>query len=349
MKPLHLCIAMGVLNEEKRLPACLNNLMEQDFPKDRLRILIADGGSTDKTWQIADAYGAEVYENPYVTGDMGIRILAGKCREDLFLPWAADNAFPRKDWLRRMVAVYESISDLSFFWGTIRAGQTDPPINKYYALIQSDPLTWFLNRNLDHYLQITPPTDFNGVKGYLFRIDENRPLVAGANGCVFRFSHCSDLFQSSSKIIENDIFQSMVERGRNKIAYLPEMGVFHHSIPSLRNWMSKWQRNYKNHFLKSYKGRNLNWIYDGGGSKLKMFIWMVYALIPIFSSLDAGWRMIRDRSIYWCYHPLAAFLQTVTYTWITMGTKTGRTYMKEFLLNQFRDASEANEYESPAH
>lgn len=332
---LTICIAMGVLNEENRLPRCLDSLESQDFPKNRIHLMVADGGSRDNTWEIAESYGAEVFENPYVVGDLGIKLLAKKCTEDLFLPWAADNEFPRPDWLNKVVQIFEEYPDISAFWGKIVASNNDTPVNKYCALIQSEPLAWFLNKNLKKYLQQAEQKNFAGMKGYKLEIIPTSPLICGANGFVYRFEHCRDLFVNSDRIMENDVFQTMVERDQNKMIYIPEMGVYHHSIDSLLNWVSKWKRNYIRHFLPNYKGRNLNWAY-GGAIRFKLILWIFYSLIPIVSGIDSLYRVVKDKNFLWFYHPAASFLQALTYIWITIFSKEGREYLMSFLKGKVK-------------
>ena len=331
VKPeLSICIAMGVLNEASRLPACLRNLREQDFPRQRLHLLVADGGSRDATREVARKYGATVYDNPRVLGDLGIKLLATQCRQDLFLPWAPDNEFPRPDWLRRVADIFAASPGVSAFWGGIMASAGDTPVNKYYALIQSDPLAWFLNKNLYRYMRQNQQVSFDGLPGYAWKIKPAQPLVCGANGFVFRFSDCKDLFVSPGGIMENDIYQTMVERGNNSLAYVPALGVYHHSISSLGDWARKWKRNYERHFLTHYRQRNLNWIYTGR-LRAKLALWLVYSLCPLVSGIDALWRAFRDRDWHWLYHPPACFLQTITYAWITVRMKNGRQYLLDFV------------------
>ena len=45
-------IAMPCLNEERFIEACLASVRRQDYPGDRYEVLIADGGSTDRTREI---------------------------------------------------------------------------------------------------------------------------------------------------------------------------------------------------------------------------------------------------------------------------------------------------------
>lgn len=326
---LSICIAMGVLNEEKRLPRVLDSIKKQDYPRNRVQIMIADGGSSDKTIQIAKAFGAQVFDNPRKLGDYGIKMLAEKASCDLFLPFAADNEFPGQDWLKFVSGLFLKEKEASAFWGRIRVSDDDSNIARYYELIQNDPLSYFLNNNLKYYLKITEERLFYNERYYLFKVTPRYPLITGANGFVYRFAHAKNFFLAEYIGIENDIYQTMVEQGYDRLIYAPGFGVYHHCLLSLSDWGSKWKRNYEQHFLLNYKKRNLNWI---GGRYLwiKLALWPVYSLVPIFSFIHSIIKAIFSKNIFWLYHAPASFLQTVIYIKYTLFTKNGRDFLCAF-------------------
>ncbi|MDF1544991.1 MAG: glycosyltransferase family 2 protein [bacterium] len=49
-------IVMPILNEERYIGRTLEQIYMQDFPMDRLEVVIADGGSTDRTREIVESY-----------------------------------------------------------------------------------------------------------------------------------------------------------------------------------------------------------------------------------------------------------------------------------------------------
>lgn len=62
-------IAMPCLDEEAYIEACVRSVAAQDYPRERLEILVADGGSTDRTREILATLAAEdpriaVIDNP---------------------------------------------------------------------------------------------------------------------------------------------------------------------------------------------------------------------------------------------------------------------------------------------
>src|ERR1700689_4198941 len=62
-------IAMPAFNEEHYIEACIASVQAQDYPRDRMEILIADGRSTDRTRDIlarlaADDPRIKMVDNP---------------------------------------------------------------------------------------------------------------------------------------------------------------------------------------------------------------------------------------------------------------------------------------------
>jgi glycosyltransferase involved in cell wall biosynthesis len=45
-------IIIPIYNEEKYIAKCLDSIIESDFDKDKIEVLLVDGGSTDKTVEI---------------------------------------------------------------------------------------------------------------------------------------------------------------------------------------------------------------------------------------------------------------------------------------------------------
>lgn len=49
-------VVVVVRNEEQNIARCLSQLLNQDYPRDRFEIIVADGMSTDKTREIAESF-----------------------------------------------------------------------------------------------------------------------------------------------------------------------------------------------------------------------------------------------------------------------------------------------------
>ena len=54
-----LSVIVPIYNEEKYIAKCINSMLEQDYPKDDLEIILVDGMSKDKTREIVSTYTAK--------------------------------------------------------------------------------------------------------------------------------------------------------------------------------------------------------------------------------------------------------------------------------------------------
>lgn len=51
-------VVIPVYNEERHIEACLASVLDQDYPAERYEVIVADGGSTDRTRAIVEAFAA---------------------------------------------------------------------------------------------------------------------------------------------------------------------------------------------------------------------------------------------------------------------------------------------------
>jgi glycosyltransferase involved in cell wall biosynthesis len=64
-------VVIPTFNSENTLGMCLESIVSQDYPKDKIKIIIADGGSVDKTLEIAKRYTDKIFNNQLKTGEAG--------------------------------------------------------------------------------------------------------------------------------------------------------------------------------------------------------------------------------------------------------------------------------------
>ncbi len=83
-----LSIAIIACNEEERLPACLESA---GFADD---VVVVDGGSRDRTVEIARAFGCRVYEQPWRGFARQKQFAVDRCRHDWVLILDADERVP---------------------------------------------------------------------------------------------------------------------------------------------------------------------------------------------------------------------------------------------------------------
>jgi len=318
-------------NAAEHISQCLESIMRQDFPKDKIEILIADGGSTDKTVQIAESYNTTVIPNPRRLAECGVQAGVMKANGDLIVIFAADNELYSREWLKKVSIPFIKDDEIAAVWGRLISGKADPAINKYFELIQSDPFSHFMNKNLEYYLTHSKVVKGENGAYYVFKVSESKPLVWGANGLTYRKSSIQQIWDTDKYLGDNDAFQCMIEATTNKVAYVPSLLTYHHHVKSIQEWTTKWKRNFSSHFLEQRKSRNLNWVFTENFN-VKLAMWVIYSLCPFFSLMDSIKNAVRDRNRYWLYHPTACLTQTLIYVSILLFTLKGRRALTEKLF-----------------
>jgi succinoglycan biosynthesis protein ExoA len=102
-------VVLPVFNEERHIEACLRSVLTQDYPSDRFEVIVADGGSTDRTRRIVEAIAerdprVRLIDNPGRMQAAGLNraIQASRgdiiARQDGHAEWAPDH-------LRHSVAI----------------------------------------------------------------------------------------------------------------------------------------------------------------------------------------------------------------------------------------------------
>ncbi len=333
MPPFKFSISLPVFNSAKYLGPCLESIFRQDYPQDLVEVLVVDGGSSDNTLEIARKYNTRILHNSKRLGEYGMQIAVENSTGELLVLFAADNGLAGRDWLKNVSAMFEKHKDMSCAWGKMVAAENDPAVMHYYELIQSEPLAQFLNRNLDDYLKTAKIEENRGLQYLTFEVNPRKPLCWGANGIVYRMKDARHLFLGPKYIGDNEIFQYMVESGKNKVAYAKGLHIYHHTVDSVWHWVKKWKRNFVQIFLVTRHERRIDWFYYGN-FKLKMVLWLIYSLVPVFSIAHALYLAIRDKNIYWFYHPLMCFLQSLTYIFWTLALPQGRKALWEHIFRR---------------
>ncbi|MFH1459880.1 MAG: glycosyltransferase family 2 protein [Candidatus Omnitrophota bacterium] len=309
---------------------CLKSIRAQEYPQDKVEVLILDGGSVDNTLEIAKKYNCLVFKNEKKLAEYGVQLGIRNARGNLSVIFAADNELVGNFWIKTVTEVFDKEEDVNALWGKLVSGKDDSSLNKYFELIQSDPLNWFLNKNILLYKNNARRYNRNCV---IFNVDPVKPLVWGANGLTYRTQKIRQIWDQEGYLGDNDAFQYMVENGDNKVAYFDEPFVYHHHVAKIGDWVKKWRRNFVSHLLDQQSTRNMNWAFSGN-FKSRLVLWGVYSLLPVFSLSHSIYLAIKDKNGYWLYHSVVSFLQFFVYLSMIITTAKGRNFIKGIFLGR---------------
>src|SRR5689334_7759366 len=102
-------IAMPCLNEERYIEECIRCVQAQDYPRDRMEILVADGMSMDATREILDRLSKEdprivVVDNPDRIQAAGLNASIKRAKGDVIIRMDVHAEY-KEDFVRQCVAV----------------------------------------------------------------------------------------------------------------------------------------------------------------------------------------------------------------------------------------------------
>ncbi|MBZ5639275.1 MAG: glycosyltransferase family 2 protein [Acidobacteriia bacterium] len=135
MEPF-ISVVVPLLDEEPYIERLARSLLDQDYPEDRSEILMADGGSSDRTLEILRSVDREgrirVLENPRRTAPAALNVLlAATCGEVITRVDAHSYVAP--DYLRTIARVMEESGE-SVVGGPVRM-EADTPFRR--ALVEA--------------------------------------------------------------------------------------------------------------------------------------------------------------------------------------------------------------------
>ena len=100
-------IVVPAYNEEKNIANVLDRIMESDYPKEKMEIIVVNDGSTDNTVSIVKKYPVKLIDLKENVGKIeGLNIGIAKAKNEIIVTIDADTE-PRKDYLKRLVQPFK--------------------------------------------------------------------------------------------------------------------------------------------------------------------------------------------------------------------------------------------------
>ena len=106
-------IIVPIFNEEKYIAKCLESIVQSDYDKKRMEVLLVDGGSTDKTVEIIKEYQKgypffRLFENPEKIVPVAMNLGIENAKGDFVIRLDAHASYP-KDYFLKLVSWSEKL------------------------------------------------------------------------------------------------------------------------------------------------------------------------------------------------------------------------------------------------
>jgi len=299
-----LTFIIPTLNSEKDIKECLEGIAIQDYPKNKIKIFIMDGGSKDKTKEIAKEFNCYIIENPKVIAEYGKAIGIKKSKSDYFILLDSDNIIEDSLWLKKMIhpiLIEKDIIGVESQFGTKKEMSF---LNRYAALMRiADPIARMF---------VSKPEIIKKDNYIILKHKTGERIVSGANGFLWNKELVNKFWDKGEVFEEANFTTYLCEEGFCSYAVPNDTYVYHEYVKNLRDFIKK-RRKIAGKFLNR-KTKKINTWLDNLSLSKKILV-TLYCLSIILPLLEAIKNSIRDKDTAWFIHPVTCFITAVLYTY----------------------------------
>lgn len=306
-------IITPTLNNEKSIKKFIKSIRMQNFPKEKLEIIISDGGSTDKTIEYAKKFGARIIKNPYILADPGVNLGIKNANGKLLMVLACDNIYKDKNAFKKIVKVFKSNKIVAAF--PIHYSSNNDSIYTKYINTFTDPFNHFVYgycANGRTFNKVYTTLDSNKLYDlYDYSSNTDKPLIAFAQGFIIR----NGFTRKSNSEFDDVLPVIELINKKNKIAFVHSVKLYHHTVKNLRHFAKKQVWATINALQKKKYGIAHRMEHLSDSQKFRVKIWPIYSLSFIFPVLNSVFHLAKDREVLWIFHPFLCMISAVSSIW----------------------------------
>lgn len=310
-RSIDLSIVIPVYNSEQDLPLCLTSIKAQQYPKEKIEILLCDGGSTDQTIEIGKKFGCTIIHNPKKLAEFGVTLGMSQAIGRYVTILAADNELIGTDFITHIIYPFKKDGRVMITYPIQVSTENDYWISKYINMF-TDPISHFVYGNASNTrtFELCYQTIQKNEHSIIYKFSPvDYPMIALAQGTTIRR-------QENERANPGDDILPIVDAITRKdyLAYVPHAQVAHHTISSLSQYFRKQRWAFDNYLLGSEYGIKKRIVYFSAMRKFKKLVWPIYAglfVLPLCVSV-VGYIITGKKE--WLYHfplTMASFVALV--------------------------------------
>ena len=314
-------IITATFNSERTLEKCLTAIRAQTYPQNLVEILVVDGGSTDKTREIANRFQCRIVENPRVE-PMTAKLLGLKEATGEFLMHVdSDEVLESPRALEKRLAAFLENPEVAMVFSTGYANPPGAPFAARYINEFGDPFSMFYYRlSKDYRRFISSMRKLHRVRKetsdyVVFELNEGpQPILTNeaCGNCIdlkfFRknFSHLFDKPDGPT------LFFYHMQKLTKSFAITKDDAIFHFSADHWRTFLLKIRWRVRNNIFfpadmgaSAFGGRVE---FDTHAVRLKKYLYMPYAFLLLPALFDAVYLAWTRKDAYYLLHfPLTLY------------------------------------------
>ena len=290
-------IIIPTLNAEAILENCLASITRQNYPREKMEILLADAHSSDRTREIGKKFGAIILDDDGKNMEEGKRLALRHATGECIVFVDADNEITHADYLTLAV---DALARNPQAFGVESYYLPSPKMTAFCAYLTallhiSDPVCWLMSANPEFIAR-------DGKVERWILPDGTFSYPLGANGFVYRHADLKSA-AANEKFQDTHVAMFLMKNGQREWLRLRGRGVHHYYVQTLWKFVQQ-RRRATVHFLRVQEEMPVNWMKE----KPPVPLWLaaVYCVTffgPAFHTLRG---IIRDRDARWLWHLFAS-------------------------------------------
>lgn len=309
-------VVIATYNSARTIGRCLASIRSQQYPQDKIEIIIADGASSDMTHEIASGYNVRwiAVDPAKQSAEYNKATGISHAKNEILAMIDHDNVLPHNLWFQNMVQPFRQQKDVVGV-ETLRY-HYDPAaslLDRYFALFGAgDPLVWYMGKAdrlsyiYDTYVLSGEAKDCGEY--YLVRFSPETMTTIGANGFLVRRNALMKYASvEPGKYFDMDVNIDLIRSGCDTYAFVKDSILHLTGYASTRQFLKR-----RLLFLTQYRfGKEA-----GQARAVRRYgrlswrdrwrlLWSIAACatiaIPLYDSIR-GWRKVKDGA--WFLHPL---------------------------------------------
>lgn len=300
-------VLMPTLDAERTIEMCLASIRRQTIGAKSVEILVADGGSKDRTRAIALRFGATILENERVLPEYGISVAMAAAKGPYAITMGSDEVLLNE---RAFATKVRMLVENERLHNVIPCGLRNPPAYPAigdYANRCGDPFSYYMHRidSGDHWQSLASRYQIlRSEPDYrVLKVGNNQPFPI-CDGHFFRLEYLRTIADVSDHTIIPRLFNFMAQRDR-LIGVVRDDFINHHSTGTYRTARAKieWRVICNMHYGREgsagYASRERD---QPLGFRLRKYFFLPYALSVVAPAIDAVAMAIRSGKPGMLYH-----------------------------------------------
>lgn len=321
-------VVIATFNSENTLEKCLKSVRSQNYPQEKIDIILSDGGSSDNTFKIAKDFNASIISVPphLQNAEYNKGVAVRRAKGDLLLMIDHDNVLPHDEWITKMLEPLIADDEIVAV-ETLRYNYNPKAslLDRYFALFGAgDPLAFYLGKAdrlsfiYDTYNLFGKSKDMG--RYYVVRFKPDKIPTLGANGFLIR----RKTLVNNAMVDENHFFHidvnvDLIRKGFNKYAFIKDDIVHLTGYKNMSSFLYRRKLFMEQFHIKNHLSRRYS-VYMSK-DKLKLLVFILYALTFLKPVYDSVRGYIKIHDLAWFLHPILSFTLFSIYFYVILKTK----------------------------